>query len=157
MRPSTVLSRWLFEELAGTFVEGATLYVPRSAVEDGGIVIDGEVDENTQTVEVYSITGGRVFPLASKNDIEGAYMVYDSIEVMYESTKDGREPSGISFRILAVDCTYDGVEALADAIEAAMEGATVPELGDVEIYTRRSDFTPERGDYIVEFKLSISL
>lgn len=157
MKPSTRLSQWLFDVLGGTFIEGSTLYVSDAAVEQGRLSLPGEVSDGIIDIGGYSVTDGRVFPLVSKDDIKGAYIVYDSITITYEGTKDGRYPSIISARILCVDKTYDNAEKLADSIEDVLDGRYVPELGCIELLTRKSDYDPGRGDFLEEITISIEL
>lgn len=156
-RPTTLLNKCLFELLAGTFVEGATLYVNRGTEEQGALGLAGTVKDGVLTIEGYSITGGQVYPLVSKSDIKGPYVVYDDIEVAYASTKDGREPSSVSARVLGVAKEYHAAEALADAIEEKLSGAYAPGLGEIEIVSRRSDYDPSRGDFLEEIKIYIEL
>ena len=156
-KPTTLLNKALFGLLAGTFVEGATLYVNRGTAEMGALELPGTVEDGVLKIEGYSITNGQIYPLASKNDIKGAYLIYDSIEVAYSGTKDGREPSSVSARVLAVDKTYGGVEALADAIEEKLSGAYVAGLGEIELLSRGSDYDASRGDFLEEIKIYIEL
>ena len=115
MRPSKAISDWLFATLGGIFVENATLYVPRGAVSEGVLNAVGATVQDGALV-AYSMTEGRVYPIATREDVKMPYMTYDNITVSYEATKDGAEPDGLSFRVLCVERDYDAVVALADAV-----------------------------------------
>ena len=158
MKASKILSRWFFETLAGTFVEGTTLYVSAQEAERGELGLSGTVDAGNLTIAGYSITNGQVYPLATKKDIKGAYIIYDSIEISYDTTKDGTYPSAISARLLCVDGGFTTVEALADAVEDKMRDAWVPALDStVELLTRRSDYDSNTNEYLEEIRIRLQL
>jgi hypothetical protein len=159
MKPSSILSRWLFETLAGTFVEGTTLYITPAEVTLGSIdVPTATVDKTLLKVGGYSITDGQVYPIASKSEIKGAYVIYDSIKVLYESTKDGTEPSSITARILAVDKGYEKVDALADAIEARLANAYIKGLGSsIVLESRSTGYDADTGEFLCEIRISVNI
>ena len=98
-----------------------------------------------------------VFPLATKQEVNGAYIMYDSIELLYERTKDGNYPIAVNARVLAVDKSYDSVELLADTVEAMLVDGVIPEMGDVIVASRRSDFDPSTAEFIEEIKISVDI
>lgn len=157
MRPSKAISDWLFATLGGVFVENATLYVPRGAVSEGVLNVVGATVQDSALV-AYSITEGRVYPIATREDVKTPYMTYDNITVSYEATKDGAEPDGLSFRVLCVERDYDAVVALADAVEGQLNNAWVDELdGALELTSRRSDYDAATGEYLEELRFSITI
>lgn len=157
MKPKKVISEWLFARLAGVFVEGATLYVPNGSVGDGFLTADGVEIEDGRLVG-YSITEGRVYPIATKEDVRAPYVTYDNISVVYDVTKDGSEPESLTCRVLCVDRSYTAVDALADAVEAEINNAWVTELDSALMMTsRRSDFDASTGEYVEELFLTINL
>ncbi len=157
MKPKKIISEWLFARLAGVFVEGATLYVPNGSVGDGFLTADGVEVEDGKLVG-YSITEGRVYPIATKEDVKAPYVTYDNISVIYDATKDGAEPESLTCRVLCVDRSYTAVDILADAVEASLNNAWVAELGSALMMTsRRSDFDASTGEYVEELFLSINL
>ena len=155
MKPSKVMSEWLFATLAGIFVEGVTLYVPKGRSAEGILSVqDGTVDDGK--LIGYSITEGRVYPIATKEDVKAPYVTYDSIIINYESTKDGSIPDSLSCRVLCVDRGFTAVEALADAVEAALNNAWVDDLDScLALRSRRSDFDPSTGEYVEDLNFSI--
>ena len=157
MKPKKIISEWLFARLAGVFVEGATLYVPNGSVGDGFLAADGVEIEDGRLVG-YSITEGRVYPIATKEDVRAPYVTYDNISVVYDVTKDGSEPESLTCRVLCVDRSYTAVDALADAVEAELNNAWVAELDSALMMTsRRSDFDASTGEYVEELFLTINL
>jgi hypothetical protein len=157
MKPKKVISEWLFARLAGVFVEGTTLYVPNGSVGDGFLAADGVEVEDGRLVG-YSITEGRVYPIATKEDVRAPYVTYDNISVVYDVTKDGSEPESLTCRVLCVDRSYTAVDALADAVEAEINNAWVAELdGALMMTSRRSDFDASTGEYVEELFLSINM
>lgn len=159
MNPRNILSQWLFNNLAGTFIEGSTLYVGAAEVAMGEIDLSsyGIVEGNTLNTG-FSIANGQVYPISTKKDIKGPYVVYDNLEVLYDSTKDGTFPSGLSARVLCVDKGYNAVEALADAVERKLLNAYIVELdADVELKSRRIDFDPNTGEYLEELRISLTI
>ena len=155
--PKKILCEWLFAELAGTFVEGLTLYLPMGGVAES--VLDAQqLSVTGGKLSGYSVTEGRIYPIATKEDVKAPYVTYDSLVVTYESTKDGVEPDKVSFRILCVDRSYTAVEALADAVETRVNNAYVVLLAScVEAVSRRSDFDSSTGEYIEELLFNINL
>lgn len=157
MRPSRVISEWLFATLAGVFVEGATLYVPKGAAAEGILEARGATLEDGKLIG-YSITEGRIYPLATKEDVKSPYVTYDNISISYEATKDGAEPDELTCRVTCVDRSYTAVEALTDAVEAALNNAWIDELGScLYLRQRRSDFDPATGEYVEELIFYITL
>lgn len=159
MRPTTILSRWLFDNLAGTFVEESTLYVGRAEADMGVLNLSaGEVQDGELHISGYAIKDGQIYPLATKKDIKGAFVVYDNIEVMYGQTKDGPYAEQLTCRILCVDKTFHGVESLADAVEEKLSGAYIQELqGFVDILSRKAGYDPNTGEFLNELKLKVDL
>lgn len=157
MRPNRVISEWLFATLAGVFVEGATLYVPKGSSTEGVLNAMGATAEDGKLIG-YSITEGRVYPIATKEDVKSPYVMYDNIVISYESTKDGAEPDNLTFRVMCVDRSYTAVEALADAVEGVLNNAWVEDLGSCLLMRqRRSDFDPATGEYVEELNFYITL
>lgn len=157
MKPSKIVSEWLFSTLAGVFVEGATLYVPKGRSAEGVLTTQGGAVDDGKLIG-YSITEGRVYPIATKEDVKSPYVTYDSITVNYEPTKDGAIPDSLSCRVLCVDRSYTAVEALADAVEGALNNAWVDELGSCLLMrSRRSDYDPSTGEFVENLNFSITL
>lgn len=157
MRPSWILSKWLFQSLAGTFVDGTTLCINVGEVAKG--VLDLPIG-STEGVELigYSIADLQIYPLASKSEIKGAYVIYDNIKTLYGRTKDGNYPNLLRARILCVDKTYSGVEALADAVESKVAGAYIEPLhSECNITSRGSDYDPATGEYLEELLIETEL
>lgn len=158
MKPSKILSRWLFKALAGTFVEGTTLYVGAAEAKDNVLTMNGEVTGSTLSSAGYSITDGRVYPLATKEDVKTPYVVYDSIETLYERTKDGTVPSAITARVLCVDKSCTAVEAIADAVEATLADAYIEGFDDSVVMTsRRCDYDAGTAEFLEEIRIRIDL
>lgn len=156
MKPGRIVGDWLFASLAGIFVEGATLYAPRGAVSDGVLDLDATLQDGA--LVGYSLTEGRVFPIATKEDVKAPYVIYDSITVNYEATKDGSFPDSLTCRVLCVDRGYAAVEALADAVEATLGNAWVDGIGSsLQLNSRRSDFDVATGEYLEELRFSITI
>ena len=156
-KPAKIISDWLFSTLAGVFVEGSTLYVPKGSVSEG-VLASGNIDVKDSRIVGYSITAGRVYPLATKEDVKTPYVTYDSITVNYDATKDGCFPSSLTFRVLCVEKTYTAVDALADAVEDALNNAYVDELdSELIITTRASEYDAGVGEFVEELKFSITL
>lgn len=157
MRPSRVISEWLFATLAGVFVEGATLYVPKGSSTEGVLNAMGATAEDGKLIG-YSITEGRVYPIATKEDVKLPYVMYDNIVIDYEATKDGAEPETLSCRVMCVDRGYTAVEALADAVEGALNNAWVEGLDSALLLRqRRSGYDPATGEYVEELTFNIIL
>jgi hypothetical protein len=157
MRPSKAISDWLFATLGGVFVENATLYVPRGAVSEGVLNVVGATVQDGALV-AYSITEGRVYPIATREDVKTPYMTYDNITVSYEATKDGAEPDGLSFRVLCVERDYDAVVALADAVAGKLNNAWVDILSSaLTLTSRRSSFDAATGEYLEELTFELTI
>ena len=157
MSPKRVVGEWLFSKLAGVFVEGATLYVPKGLVTEG-VLNPGEAEVADGKLVGYSLTEGRVYPIATKEDVRAPYVTYDNITVNYEATKDGSYPDNLTCRVLCVDRGYTLVEALADAVEATLNNAWVEAVGsEILLSSRTSDCDPSTGEYIEELRFSITL
>lgn len=157
MRVSSTLSKWLFEQLAGTFVENNILYVPDSyaagCVIVPGAVNDGEIDVD----EGNAVRDGKVFPLVVKSSTKTPYVVYDNMRVTYDSTKDGSYPSQLSWRVLAVERTTGAAEQLGDRVEAVLSGNYVAGLGEIDITSRELNYDPNTGDFLIEMFFKIDL
>lgn len=157
MKPKKIISEWLFSHLAGVFVEGVTLYVPGGQVADGVLSAEGMNSQGAELIG-YSITAGRVYPIVTKEDVKAPYVTYDGITINYEITKDGSEPDNLTFRVLCVDRGYGAVEALADAVEAALNNAWVGELcSSLALTSRRSDYDAATGEYLEELRFVITI
>lgn len=157
MKPGKIISDWLFATLAGVFVENATLYVPKGAVSDSVLSLDSAVVRDGKFVG-YSMTEGRVFPLATKENVKTPYITYDNIAVAYVPTKDGSVPDSLTCRVLCVDRGYTEVGALADAVEVALNNAWVEGLGGALLLdSRRSNFDTATGEYLEELFFSITI
>lgn len=156
-KATKLLGQWLFDTLGGVFVENATLYMPGSidgvtaeAIGAAGVV-DGELIG-------YSITDGRIFPIATKEEVQCPYVVYDSMEVRYSRTKDGQYPDSVYARVLLVDKTQGGAERLADIAEAKLANAKVPTLSSTcYVESRKVGFDPGAREYLEELRISIEL
>ena len=98
-----------------------------------------------------------VFPLATRQEVSGPYVVYDSIELQRERTKDGSYPVAVTARILVVDKSYDSAEILADAVEAVLLDSVIPSMGDIDVTARRSDFDPSTAEFLEEIRISVDL
>lgn len=158
MKPRKILSRWLFDTLAGTFVEGTTLYVSAAEYKSGELVLDGEVEDDTLNPAGYSLTEGRVYPMTTKDDVKTPYVVYDSIETLYDNTKDGNKPSSVTARVLCVDRSSNAAEALADAVEDALNDAFVEGLDDTcAVISRRADYDAGTGEFLEEIRIRIDV
>lgn len=156
-RVTQLLSNWLFEVLGGTFVEGATLYVPAGQVEAARLGLEGVVEDSTLNIG-YSITDGRVFPIATKSEVKAPYMVYDSIEVYYERTKDGSYPANVTARIVCVERSYTAAEALADAVEEKLADRCVESMGaECVVTSRGSDYDPNTGEFLEYIRIKVEL
>lgn len=157
MRPSKAISDWLFATLGGVFVENATLYVPRGAVSEGVLNAVGATVQDGALV-AFSMTEGRVYPIATREDVKTPYMTYDNITVTYEATKDGAEPDGLSFRVLCVERDYDAVVALADAVAGKLNNAWVDILASaLALTSRRSSFDAATGEYLEELTFELTI
>lgn len=157
MRPTRIISEWLFATLAGVFVEKATLYVPKGSVVGGRLNLEGADVEDGKIVG-YSITDGRVYPLATKEDVKTPYVTYDGITVNYEVTKEGSAPDSMSFRVLCVERSFGSALALADSVEAALNNSFVAEVGSwLTVTSRSSDYDSQTGEFVEELRFSISL
>ncbi len=157
MKPSKIISDWLFATLGGIFVEGGTLYVPKGYVSEGTLTAIGATVEDGALVG-YSLTEGRVYPLATKEDVKAPYVIYDNIVVTYEATKDGSLPDSLSFRVLCVDRGYGAVESLADAVEEALNNALVEGFGSgLSLLSRGSEYDASTGEYVEELRFSITI
>lgn len=156
MKVNRILGDWLFATLAGTFVEGATLYVPNGTVSEGVLNIDAA--EQDGSLVGYSLTNGRVFPIVVKENVKTPYVTYDNITVNYVATKDGSEPDNLTCRVLCVDRGYRDVEMLADAVEAMLNNAWVEGLRSTLLLdSRRSDYDPATGEFLEEMRFSITI
>lgn len=157
MRPTKIISEWLFATLAGVFVERATLYVPKGSVVGAQLNLVG-ADVKDGEIIGYSITDGRVYPLATKEDVKAPYVTYDGITVSYEVTKEGSSPDAVSFRVLCVDRDYDATILLADAVEAELNNSFIAEVGSwLTLTSRGSDYDSQTGEFVEELRFSITL
>lgn len=156
MKPSRILSKWVFDNLAGTFVEGSVLYVGNAEVMQGRLEV-GNVRVDDSTLTGYTIAGGQIYPIATKAEIKGAYVIYDNITTLYDATKDGTEPSALTARVLCVDKDFDAAEALADAVEEKLMDVNIPNLGCILLESRKVGFDASTGEYLEEFNLKIEL
>ena len=157
MTPRKILSNWLFSALAGTFVEGVTLYINRGQASDALLNVEGAEVTEEKLVTGYSITNGRVYPIATRQEVKAPYVVYDSIRTTYSSTKDGTFPSSITARVMCVDKDYEAVGALADTVEARLDGAGVDSLGVIEMTSRSSDYDASTDEFVEELIIKIDL
>lgn len=159
MKPSGHLSRWLFSTIAGTFVEGTTLYISVAQVAQGELQLpeSATVEDGTLTVG-YSIAEGHVYPMCTQREVKRPYVMYDSIEVLYDSTKDGNEPTELNARVLCVHKTSPEVQALADSVEDLLNNAYIKSL-DACCYvtSRRLDYDAQDGDFLEELRINVRL
>lgn len=156
-KPTKILGKWLFDTLGGVFVENATLYMPGSVDNATADIsgVDGVVDRE---LIGYSITDGRVFPIATKEEVKCPYVVYDSMEVRYSRTKDGQYPDSVHARVLLVDKTQRGAEELADIAESKLANAKVPALRSTcYVESRKVGFDPDTREYLEELRITIQL
>lgn len=159
MKVKNIMSGWLFNVLGGSFIENKTLYVGRAEAAAAQLNLEeGDVAEKQLNVAGISITDGRVFPVASLAEVKTPYVVYDSIDVQYERTKDGSYPSGATARVLCVDKTYSGAEALADKAEALLADQFVAPLnGECLVTSRGSDYDANTGDFFESIRIRVEL
>lgn len=118
------------------------LYATLSGVKGNATVVDGH---------------SKVYPIVSKEEVEGAFIIYDSLEVVYAYTKDGPILEMARARVLAVEKSYTAAEALGDAVVAMLHKATVPTLGDVHLTSRKSVFDERTGEFVEEILMQIEL
>lgn len=157
MKPIKIISGWLFDMLAGTFVEGTTLYVGMGNVTEGVADMSDTVTDGA-IIAGYALTDGRVYPLATKEDVKTPYVTYDDITLNYSATKDGSAPSDISFRVMCVERSYTGVDALADAVEAKLNNVWIGALSDyAQLQSRRPGYDPSTGEFIEELRFKIDI
>lgn len=157
MRPTKIISEWLFATLAGIFVERSTLYVPKGSVVGGQLNLEG-VDVKDGNLIGYSVTNGRVYPLATKEDVKTPYVTYDGITINYEVTKEGSAPDSVSFRVLCVERGFGAAVDLADAVEAELNNSYVAEVGSwLTVTSRSSDYDSQTGEFVEELRFSITL
>lgn len=155
-KPSRILSDWLFSTLAGAFIENGCLYTPGS--HDGGaVIIPGTYNNGEFSLESGPIAGGKVYPLAVKEEVKAPYIVYDDISTRFEGTKDGRYPSEVSFRILVVAKTFNEAEEISEAVESAVGRGRVPDLGFVNTESIRCGYDSGSGGYLEEIRCLINL
>lgn len=157
MKPIQLLSQWLFARLAETFVEGGTLYVTKGQVDQGSLYLgDGEVTGDDLTA--YSITDGRVYPLATKMEVKCPYIMYDGLETIYGRSKDGTFPESLQARVLCVAKDFGQAQNLADAVEARLDDAAIPSLGTIaELVSRRCDYDAGVDEYLEEIRIKVEL
>ena len=155
-KPSIIISDWLFSTLAGAFVENGCLYTPESC-DGGAVIIPGTYNNGEFSLESGPIAGGKVYPLAVKEEVKAPYIVYDDISTRFESTKDGRYPSEVSFRILVVAKTFNEAEEIAEAVESVVTSRKIPELGFVAVEGIRCGYDAGSGGYLEEMSCSINL
>lgn len=157
MKPIKIISDWLFGMLAGTFVEDTTLYVGMGSVTDGIVSMSDTVTDG-EVIAGYALTGGRVYPLATKDDVKTPYVTYDDIVLNYGLTKDGAEPSDLTFRVICVERSYTGVGALADAVVAKINNTWIAEFCDyVQMQSRRPGYDPSTGEFLEELRFKIEI
>lgn len=99
----------------------------------------------------------KVFALASKQEVQGSYVVYDSIEVQREYTKDGSYPVSVTARLLVVDRSLTTAEFLADSVEALLADGYIPNVGDIRVTQRRSDYDSATGEYVEEIRITVEI
>lgn len=99
----------------------------------------------------------KVFALASKQEVQGSYVVYDSIEVQREYTKDGSYPVSVTARLLVVDRSLTTAEFLADSVEALLADGYIPNVGDIRVTHRRSDYDSATGEYVEEIRITVEI
>lgn len=159
MRPSGILSRWLFEVLAQTFVEGTTLYVGMAQVAEGRLQMPADASVVGGVLRAaYSIADGNVYPICTKRKVDGPHVIYDNIETAYASTKDGCEPDVLTVRVLCVHKTYEEVMLLADKVEERLNNSYIPGLDACcEIVSRKMGYDDADGDYLEEFNIKVQL
>jgi hypothetical protein len=157
MKPSRILSKWFFDNLAGTFVDKAVLYVSTAQVAQGRLELPIGNVAGQDLYAGYTIANGQVYPVATTKEIEGAYVIYDNITTLYEATKDGTTPSSLTARVLCVDKTFDAAEALADAVEDKLIDAYIAELGCITLESRKVGYDSATGEFLEEFNIKIEL
>lgn len=99
----------------------------------------------------------KVYPIVSKEEVEGAFIIYDSLEVVFAYTKDGAMLDAARARVLTVEKSYTASELLGDAVEAVLHNASVPTLGDVHVTSRKSVFDERTGEFVEEILIQIDL
>lgn len=99
----------------------------------------------------------KVFALASKQEVQGSYVVYDSIELQRQYTKDGSYPVSVTARLLVVDRSLTTAEILADSVEAVLADGYIPNVGDIHVTTRRSDYDSATGEYVEEIRITVEI
>lgn len=155
-KPTKLLGQWLFEKLGGVFVENATLYIPGSV--DGITASTSDASIVDKELIGYSMTDGRVYPIATKEDVKCPYIIYDSMEVRYVRTKDGQHPDSVHARVLIVDKTQSSAEHLADIAESKLANARMPDLRSTcYVDSRKVGFDPGTREYLEELRISIEL
>lgn len=99
----------------------------------------------------------KVFALASKQEVQGSYVVYDSIELQRQYTKDGSYPVSVTARLLVVDRSLTTAELLADSVEALLADGYIPNVGDIRVNQRRSDYDSATGEYVEEIRITVEI
>lgn len=156
MTPAKLLGEWLFNVLGGVFVENGTLYLT-GEVDNATLVVDNVTVDNGDIVG-YSLTEGRVYPIATKEDVKCPYVIYDSVAVQYGETKDGPYAQSVTARILAVDKTQAGAEGIADKAEKLLSGAPVKTLGSAcKLEARANGYDAATREYLEELRITIEL
>lgn len=153
-----LLNKWLFETLGGTFAEGATLYVPTAQVDAKKLELSEGAVEGDVLSTGSSVTDGRVFPIATKSEAKAPYIVYDSIEVYYERTKDGSYPASVTARVVCVERSYTMAEELADAVEELLCDKYVGPLdAECVVTSRGSDYDANTGEFLEYVRIKVEL
>lgn len=156
-KPKTILSEWLYNALRGMYTSGVTLYVGRLEAEMANLTLPGEVRDNVLVLTGEIISGNNTFPICTKEEVKTPFFTYDSIEVTYGGTKDGRYPETITARVVCVHSTYTDAEALCDDVEARIHGSYIPGLGILEVQARRSAYEQATGEFFEELKINVEL
>ena len=155
-KPTKLISKWLFETIAGTFVENGILYTPDS-YGNGAVVVPGNYEDGTLTLDDGVIADGKIFPLVVKSELKAPYIVYDSFRTTFTSSKDGVFPETVTFRLLIVGRTYNEVEVLTEAVESVIIGKDVDNAGEVRVTEDRSDYDANTGEFVEEIHCLINL
>lgn len=106
--------------------------------------------------EVSRMVSDNIFPLRTKEDVRGGYVILDSFETGFSSTKDGFYPENLSARILCVEKTYTSASALAARIETVIKNLYVPQFGDVLAVVQKKEGI-EGDEFLQELIIKIDL
>lgn len=155
MRPKSILSNWLYVALRGYYAAGVSLHVGEAERAQGNIILEGDVEGDTLVLDD---VGCDPYPFNTKKEVNGDYIIYDSLKVAYADTKDGHYPESVSARILCVSKEYERVEALCDSVESRISGAYIEELDNtVKLLSRSSDYDDAAKEYLEELLITVEL